>query len=386
MDTSTTPAKGNKAVGANKKGFWKTLSKQKMLVLMSVPFVLYIFLFRYVPLWGWKMAFHDFYRPSSTTFELAKMEKTEKVTEIVEVTDLSPQFNEDGTPKLDENGEQIILYETRSEEKVKEVPILGEDGKPVYVNKFLGMFKWFAKLFSDSEFTLALRNTICMSLISTVLGYITAITLAVFMNEVKSIAIKRVVQTLSYLPHFLSWIIVTSLVANVLSTENGVINDMLMGMGIIKEPILFLSIKKYFWSIIGWTYVWKEVGWNTIVYLGAMTSVDPCLYEAAEIDGCGRLRKIWHITLPGIRPTIIIIMILSAGHVLDANFDMPYFLRNPMVEDVANTIDIYVLKYGFQRFNFSLATAAGIFKNFVNILLLLIANYAAKKFGEERLV
>lgn len=304
----------------NKKNFWKTLSKQKMLMLMSIPFVLYIILFRYVPLWGWKMAFADFYRPSKNY-------------------------------------------------------------------KFAwGGLKWFTKLFEDKEFSLALRNTICMSLISTALGYITAIILAVFMNEVKNLFVKRAVQTLSYLPHFLSWIIVTSLVANVLSTDHGVINDVLMGLKLIDKPIFFLAKPSYFWNIIGWTYVWKEVGWNTIVYLGAMTSVDPCLYEAAEIDGCGRLRKIWHITLPGIRPTIIIMMIMSAGHILDANFEMPFFLKNSMIEDVASTIDIYVLKYGFQQFNYSLATAAGIFKNFVNILLLLLANGLAKKFGEERLM
>ena len=302
-----------------KKSFWQILLSQKMLIAMSVPFVLYIILFKYVPLTGWSMAFHDFYRPSKKDF-------------------------------------------------------------------VWGGLKWFKQLFKDAEFTLALRNTVCMSLISTALGYITAIILAVFMNEVKNLAVKRVVQTLSYLPHFLSWIIVTSLVANVLSTENGILNDILLKLGFIDTPILFLSVPKYFWHIIGWTYVWKEVGWNTIVYLGAMTSVDPCLYEAAEIDGCGRLRKIWHITLPGIRPTIIIMMIMSAGHILDANFEMPYFLKNSMIEDVSNTIDIYVLKYGFRLFNYSLATAAGIFKNVVNILLLLIANWIAKKSGEERLI
>lgn len=117
-----------------------------------------------------------------------------------------------------------------------------------------------------------------------------------------------------------------------------------------------------------------------------MTSIDPCLYEAAEIDGCGRMRKIWHITLPGIRTTIIIMMIMSAGHILDANFEMPFLLKNGMIEDVASTIDIYVLKYGFKLFNFSLATAAGIFKNVVNILLLILANSIAKKAGEERLI
>ena len=369
----------------NKKGFWKTLANQKMLVLMSLPFVLYIVLFKYVPLTGWSMAFHDFYRPAKKEFVLAKTEKTKKVKEIVEVTS-QEQVMVDGVPYLNEDGEPVTITIVKQEEKTVEKPVLDENGKKTYKVWFIGMFKWFGKLFKDKEFLLSLRNTVCMSLISTALGYITAIILAVFMNEVKNIAVKRTVQTLSYLPHFLSWIIVTSLVANVLSTENGILNDILLKLGFIKTPILFLSIPKYFWHIIGWTYVWKEVGWNTIVYLGAMTSVDPCLYEAAEIDGCGRLRKIWHITLPGIRPTIIIMMIMSAGHILDANFEMPYFLKNSMIEDVANTIDIYVLKYGFRLFNYSLATAAGIFKNAVNILLLLLANWIAKKSGEERLV
>ena len=316
----------NKTVGgketelALRKSFWNRLSKQKTLILMAVPFVLYVILFKYVPLWGWTMAFQD-YKPAKS-------------------------FSQ---------------------------------------QEWVGL-KWFITLFKDKEFLLSLRNTVCMSLISTALGYITAILIAIFLNEVRIIAVKRFVQTVSYLPHFLSWVIVTSLVANVLSVEDGILNNILLGLGIIKEPILWLSVPKYFWNIIGWTYVWKEVGWNTIVYLGAMTAIDPCLYEAAQIDGCGRLRKIWHITLPGIKPTIIIMMIMSAGHILDANFEMPFFLRNGMIEDVASTIDIYVLKYGFKLFNFSLATAAGIFKNAVNIILLLLANWVAKKSGEERLI
>ncbi len=303
-----------------KKRFWQTLGRQKQWVFMSVPFVLYIILFKFVPLFGWDMAFQD-YKPAKS-------------------------FSQ---------------------------------------QTWVGI-KWFIFLFKDKEFLLSLRNTVCMSLISTALGYITAILIAVLLNEVRSIGIKRFVQTVSYLPHFLSWIIVTGLVANVLSVEDGILNNILLKLHIIKEPILWLSVPKYFWNIIGWTYVWKEVGWNTIVYLGAMTSIDPCLYEAAEIDGCGRMRKIWHITLPGIRTTIIIMMIMSAGHILDANFEMPFLLKNGMIEDVASTIDIYVLKYGFKLFNFSLATAAGIFKNVVNILLLILANSIAKKAGEERLI
>lgn len=316
----------NKTVGgketelALRKSFWNRLSKQKALILMAVPFVLYVILFKYVPLWGWTMAFQD-YKPAKS-------------------------FSQ---------------------------------------QEWVG-FRWFITLFKDKEFLLSLRNTVCMSLISTALGYITAILIAIFLNEVRIIAVKRFVQTVSYLPHFLSWVIVTSLVANVLSVEDGILNNILLSLGFIKEPVLWLAVPKYFWNIIGWTYVWKEVGWNTIVYLGAMTAIDPCLYEAAQIDGCGRLRKIWHITLPGIKPTIIIMMIMSAGHILDANFEMPFFLRNGMIEDVASTIDIYVLKYGFKLFNFSLATAAGIFKNAVNIILLLLANWIAKKSGEERLI
>ena len=304
----------------NKKTKWQTLSKQKLLMAMSIPFVLYIILFRYVPLWGWTMAFQN-YKPNKDFFH----------------------------------------------------------------QTWVG-FKWFAELFKNREFILSLRNTICMSLISTALGYITAIVIAVFLNEVRNITVKRFVQTVSYLPHFLSWIIVTGLVANALSVEDGTINNILMALHLVKEPIKFLSIPKYFWHIIGWTYVWKEVGWNTIVYLGAMTAIDPTLYEAAEIDGCGRLRKIFHITLPGIKPTIIIMMIMSAGHILDANFEMPYLLQNGMIQDVASTIDIFVLKYGFKLFNFSLATAAGIFKNVVNIILLIVANSIAKRAGEERLI
>ena len=310
----------SETVLVNKKTKWQTLSKQKLLMAMSIPFVLYIILFRYVPLWGWTMAFQN-YKPNKDFFH----------------------------------------------------------------QTWVG-FKWFAELFKNREFILSLRNTICMSLISTALGYITAIVIAVFLNEVRNITVKRFVQTVSYLPHFLSWIIVTGLVANALSVEDGTINNILMALHLVKEPIKFLSIPKYFWHIIGWTYVWKEVGWNTIVYLGAMTAIDPTLYEAAEIDGCGRLRKIFHITLPGIKPTIIIMMIMSAGHILDANFEMPYLLQNGMIQDVASTIDIFVLKYGFKLFNFSLATAAGIFKNVVNIILLIVANSIAKRAGEERLI
>jgi putative aldouronate transport system permease protein len=245
---------------------------------------------------------------------------------------------------------------------------------------------WFRFLFSDPGFLRVLRNTLAMSLINMTLGYITAIVFALFLNELKNIGFKRVVQTVSYLPHFLSWIIVTGLVASMLSVENGAVNDLLMALGIIKEPVLFLSEPKYFWGIVGVTYVWKEVGWNTIIYLAAMAGIDPALYEASEIDGCNRYHKMWYITLPGIKATIVIMMIMSIGHILDAGFELQYLLQNGLIQDVSETIDIYVLKYGIQSFNYSLATAAGMFKNVVNIIMIFIANWIAKRAGEARLI
>ena len=171
-----------------------------------------------------------------------------------------------------------------------------------------------------------------------------------------------------------------------LAVENGAVNDLLVALGIIKEPVLFLSEPKYFWGIVGFTYVWKELGWNTIIYLAAIAGIDPTLYEAAEIDGCNRYHKMWFITLPGIKATIIILLIMSIGRILDAGFELQYLLRNGLIQDVAETIDIYVIKYGIQSSNYSLATAAGMFKNVVNVTLIFIANWIAKRVGEERLI
>jgi putative aldouronate transport system permease protein len=305
---------------SNQKTFFYRLSRQRQILFMSLPIILYIILFVYVPLWGWTMAFQN-YRPA----------------------------------KKFSNQEWAGLY-------------------------------WFKFLFEDKVFLKTIRNTIAMSVINTSLGFITAIGFALLLNEVKQILFKRAIQTISYLPHFLSWVIVTGLVSSMLTTDNGAINNVFMAFGFIKEPILWLSKPNYFWGIIGVTYVWKEVGWNTIIYLAAIAGVDPNLYEAAEIDGCNRYQKMWRITLPCIKPTIIILLIMSVGHILDAGFELQYLLRNGLVMDVSDTIDIYVLIFGLSRSNYSLATAAGMFKNFVNITLIFIANWIAKKAGEERLI
>ncbi|WP_416235498.1 ABC transporter permease [Paenibacillus campi] len=247
-------------------------------------------------------------------------------------------------------------------------------------------FKHFKFLFTDPTFLNVLRNTLAMSLINMVLGFATAIVFAILLNEVKTRFFKRTIQTVSYLPHFLSWIIVTGIVASSLSVDDGIVNIVLMKLGLINQPIMWLSIPEYFWGIVGASHVWKEVGWNAIIYLAAITSIDPSQYEAAEIDGANRYQKMLYITLPGIKSIVIILMIMNVGWILEAGFEVQYLLGNGVVVDWSQTIDIFVLKYGLQIGNYSLATAAGIFKTIVSITLIFAANTIAKRFGDERLI
>ena len=191
-------------------------------------------------------------------------------------------------------------------------------------------------------------------------------------------------QTISYLPHFLSWIIVTGILHDALSSS-GIINELLLKFGILEQPLNFFAHPKFFWPIVAFANVWKETGWNAIIYLSAITAIDPCLYEAAAIDGAGRWAKIKHITLPGIKPTIMILLLMNVGNVLNAGFEVQYLLGNGLVKSVSETIDIYVLKWGISQSDYSLGTAAGIFKSVVSIVLIIIANQMAKRAGEERL-
>lgn len=257
-------------------------------------------------------------------------------------------------------------------------------GKPITEQTFAGL-KHFKLLFMDDSFIRVLRNTLAMSTINLILGFTTAIALALLLNEVKGQFFKRSVQTVSYLPHFLSWVIAAGIVSTVLGTD-GIFNIILQKLHLIKEPILWLSIPKYFWGIVGGSTVWKELGWNTIIYLGAMTAIDPAIYEAAEVDGAGRFRKMWNVTLPGIRPTIVILLILSVGRILEAGFEVQYLLGRGLTMDWAETIDLFVLNYGMKIGNYSLATAAGIFKSVISILLIFLANTIAKKLDQERLM
>lgn len=246
-------------------------------------------------------------------------------------------------------------------------------------------FDQFKLLFGDSTFLTVLRNTLGMSLLNLALGFIFSIGFALLLNEVRQTYAKKFIQTVSYLPHFLSWIIVTGIVLDVLSTETGIINQVLIHLHIIDAPINFLADPKYFWWIVGLSNVWKETGWGSIIYLAAMTAISPELYEAAAMDGASRIQRILYITIPGIKSTIFILLIINIGNILNAGFEVQYLLGNGLVQKVSQTIDIFVLKYGISLNNYSLATAAGIFKSVISIILIVIANRVAKSAGEERL-
>lgn len=251
-------------------------------------------------------------------------------------------------------------------------------------SKFVGLDK-FKLLFSNDTFLKTIRNTLAMGIINLVLGTVCAILFAILLSEIRFKGPKKVIQTVSYLPHFLSWIIVTGIVFDVLSMETGVINQLCVAIGILDKPINWLAYPKYFWWIVAFANIWKETGWNSIIYLAAITSINSDLYEAASIDGAGRLSKIWHITLPGLKPTILILLIMNVGNVLNAGFEVQYILGNGLVQSVSQTIDIYVLKYGISQGDYSIGTAAGIFKSFVSIILIAIANHTSKAMGEEHL-
>lgn len=301
-----------------KKRFWKEVGRQKVLLIWAAVFVVYGFVFCYLPLAGWIMAFQN-YKP--------------------------------------------------------------KDG--LFGSQFVGLAK-FQQLFSDDTFLGVIRNTLAMGVLNLVTTFVMAILFAILLNEVRTVWWKKTIQTISYLPHFLSWIIVTGILHDALSTS-GIVNELLVNLGIFETELNFFAYPKYFWGIVAFANVWKETGWNAIIYLAAITSIDPSLYEAASIDGAGRFAKIWNITLPGIRSTIMILLLMNVGNVLNAGFEVQYLLGNGLVQNVSQTIDIYVLKWGISQGDYAIGTAAGIFKSVVSIVLIVAANMFAKRTGDDSL-
>ena len=196
---------------------------------------------------------------------------------------------------------------------------------------FVGLDK-FKFLFTDAVFLRVIRNTLAMGVLNLVTSFIMAIVFAILLNEITSRIWKKSVQTISYLPHFLSWIIVTGIMHDALSTT-GIINEILMKLHLINTEINFFAHQEYFWPIVAFANLWKETGWNAIIYLAAITAIDPCLYEAASIDGAGRWAKIRYITLPGIKSTIMILLLMNVGNVLNAGFEVQYLLGNGLVQN-----------------------------------------------------
>ena len=250
-------------------------------------------------------------------------------------------------------------------------------------------FKQFESLFTDPNFFLTLRNTLVISLLKLTIGFVCPIVFAVFLNEMRNGPIKRTVQTISYLPHFISWTVCALLMFDFLSIDGGAVNEFLMWAHIVDEPIGFFQDGKYFWGIALFTDIWKELGWNSIIYISAIAGVDAEMYEAADIDGATRSQKMWHITVKAIKPTIVLLFIMSVGGVLNANFDQIMMLTknmgNAMLTEYADVIDTFVYRMGMQMGRFSFATAAGRFKAVINLALLLGANWIAGKAGETAL-
>ncbi|WP_442793336.1 ABC transporter permease [Paenibacillus sp. S28] len=245
-------------------------------------------------------------------------------------------------------------------------------------------FKHFSMFFHAPEFWTILRNTIIISLLKFGIGFPAPIILALMLNEVRQMFFKRVVQTISYLPHFLSWVIVAGFAMSILSTDNGSLNILLQKLHLIKEPIGFLGRAEYFWGIIVSTSVWKEIGFNSIVYLAAIAGINLSLYEAASIDGAGRVKQVFMITIPSIMPVVVIFMILAIGNLLSAGFEDILLLgANPVLRDVASVIDTYVYRVGITNQRYSYATAVGLFKAVISVGLLTFANYFARRSGNS---
>lgn len=255
---------------------------------------------------------------------------------------------------------------------------------PLFENPWVGMenFRW---LFSRVEFLRAIRNTFAMATINLVFGFVFPILLALFLNEIRNRRFKRVVQTVTYLPHFLSWVIVVGLAQNVFASD-GIVNEILLRLGLVRQPVFFLGTGRYFWWLVGAINVWKECGWNTIIYLAAMAAIDPALYESAEMDGAGRFRRMRHITLPGIRSTFLVLLIMNIGHLLEAGFEIQYLMGQNLVMDWSQTIDIFALKYGITKGQYSRAIAAGMFRSTVSVALVLMSNALVRRFDESTLI
>ena len=297
--------------------FVKQLRSQKYLLLLSVPFMVWLVIFRYIPISGWIMSFYNY------------------------------KFG-------------ISLFE----------------------QKWVGL-KFFQELMVDQRFWLAFRNTLGMSVLGLAAGFTLPIIFALLLNEINNKYMKRTIQTVSYLPHFVSWVVVTGIFMKILSTDAGAVNELLVSLKILKEPVQFMAQPKLFWWIITIVSSWKETGWSSIIYLAAISGIDQQLYDAAIVDGCSRFQKMRFVTLPSISTTIVVLFIMAFGHLTQIGFEKQLLMGNAIVMDYSEVIDLYVLKYGLGMSRYSFGIAVGMFNSLIAIVLLISANNISKKVRNE---
>jgi len=264
-----------------------------------------------------------------------------------------------------------------------------------YLGPLEGFFKspWvgfanFKEAFTDKYFLSALWNTIYYSILNLVIGFPVPIVFAILLNEITRVRFKKFVQTVSYLPHFISWVFVISFIHELLAVDNGLINEIILKLNLTEKAIPFLATPKYVPSIMVVSQVWKSFGWNSIIYIAAITSIDPTMYEAAVIDGAKRFAKIWYITLPSIKSTIVIMLIFAIGGMISPNFglfEQMYLLSNSMIQDAAEIVDTYTYKMGIVLTRYSYATAVGLFRSVAAVILLTGANFTSRKLTGESL-
>lgn len=292
-------------------------SHKKMLMILTIPGVLFFFIYSYIPMVGVVIAFKDF--------------------------------------------------------MIREGILSSPWADPWY--------KYFQQFFSSPYCTQLMKNTIEISFGKIVLGMLSSLFLAICISEIRFPFLKKCIQTITYLPHFLSWVIIYGIVFALFSESSGLVNVLLRNLGYKTIPIL--TSDGLFRSLLFISDIWKESGWGAIIYLAAIAGIDPGLYEAAEVDGANRLQRIWRVTLPSIRPTIIIMLILKMGTVMDAGFDQIFILYNSQVYASADIIDTWVYRIGLEQLNYSLSTAVGLFKSIISMVMVLSVNAIARKWEES---
>lgn len=312
-------ARKNKSVAVNERLTWrKSFKKYYMLYLLLIPGVLWYAIFKYLPMLGITIAFEKY------------------------------------------------------------SPFSGLEG--IFSSKWVGLY-WFRKFFKSIYAKRLIRNSLVISLKKLAVCFPSAIILAILLNAVPGTRFKKTVQTISYLPHFLSAVVVASIVRTVTTTDGGIINYIITLFG--GQPIFFLGSNKYFQGVLVVTELWKTVGWSSIIYLAAMTGIDPQLYEAATVDGANWYHKIWHVTLPAIAPIISLMLILRCGELMNAGFEMTFNLYSSSVYETGDIIDTYVYREGMTNMNYSYSTAVNLFKSVISLVMVLGSNFIAKKMGQE---